>query len=265
MNSYEWKSPLAKKIQEFITIKRMAGFKYEREERLFEKFDEYCFVNGYTHRFLSREAVEGFCYGIYYEKDSTRYNKEKILSGFAEYLCNCGYEAYICPRKSAPKKGSFAPYIYTTEELSRFFRATDQYPHHPLSNRNIVDPLMFRMVYGCGLRISEALKLKLADVNLEEGTLTILHAKNNKHRKIPMADSLRQRCIEYRRQIHTFHDENMYFFPSPLGGELNKSTIYRRFREYLWSAGIHHCGHGPRIHDLRYPNLNKIQTFFKDV
>ena len=252
MNSYKWESSLAQKMQEFLTIKRMAGFKYESEERLLEKFDGYCFVNGYTEDFLSREIVEGFCYGVSYEKDSTRYNKEKILSCFGEYLCNCGYESYICPRKSAPKKGCFTPYIYTEDELSRFFQAIDTYPIHPLSNRNIVDPLMFRMVYGCGLRISEALNLKIQDVDLEEGTLTILHAKNNKDRIIPMADSIRKRCVEYKKQMHTFHDEDSYFFPSPIGGTFNKSTVYRRFREYLWSAGIHHSGHGPRIHDFRH-------------
>lgn len=252
MNRYEWKSPLAQKIKEFLTIKRRAGFKYESEERLLEKFDAYCFAQGYTHTFLSLELVEGFCYGIYYEKDSTRYKKETVLSSLAEYLCHCGYESYICPRKSAPKKGHFVPYIYTETEIQSFFRAIDTYPSHPCSNRNIVDPMLFRVLYGCGLRLSEALNLKLGDVDLEEGTLTILHAKNNKDRKIPMADSIRKRCIEYARHIHIFHDDDSYFFPSPCGGTFNKSTVYRRFREYLWSAGIHHSGHGPRIHDFRH-------------
>jgi hypothetical protein len=62
MNKYEWKSPLGKKMEEFLTVKRMAGYKYERQGRLLEKFDEYCFSNSYS--FLCREAVEGFCYGI---------------------------------------------------------------------------------------------------------------------------------------------------------------------------------------------------------
>lgn len=252
MNRYTWKSPLGEKMQEFLKIKRMAGFKYEREGRLLEKFDEYCFANGYDSGSLSRETVEGFCYGTYYEKDGTRYNKEKVLSGFAEYLCSCGHESYICPKKSAPKRSSFAPYIYTEEELSRFFRSLDQYPSHPLSNRNLVDPLMFRMIYGCGLRISEALNLRIKDVNLEEGTLAVLQSKHNKDRIIPMADSLKQRCVEYTKQLHTFHDEETYFFPSPHKGKFDKSTVYRRFREYLWDAGIHHSGHGPRIHDLRH-------------
>jgi len=252
MNSSDWKSPLAKRIKEFITIKKMAGFKYERQERLLKGFDEYCFNNGHTDSYLSREAVEGFCYGIHYEKNSTRHSKEKILRDFAKHLCDCSEDAYICPIKSAPRKSNFVPYIYTEEELSRFFQAIDQYPFSSRSNRNIVDPLMFRMIYGCGLRISEALNLKIINVNLDQGTLTILNAKSNKDRTIPMAESLKQRCFKYKMQMHALHDEEFYFFPSPFGGKFDKSSVYRRFREYLWSAGIHHSGHGPRIHDFRH-------------
>jgi integrase/recombinase XerD len=40
-------------------------------------------------------------------------------------------------------------------------------------------------------------------------------------------------------------------------------NVYRNFRRYLDKAGIAHTGHGPRVHDFRYPNFYKIQTFFK--
>lgn len=252
MINYEWKTSPGKKMQEFLNLKRVTGFKYERPERLLQRFDEYCFLNGYTDDHLSREAAEGFCYGIYYEKSATRYGKELILNSFARYLRDCGYDAYICFKKSMPKKNPLPPYIYTEEELNHFFHAIDQYPANPLSNRELVDPLMFRMVYGCGLRISEAFSIKLRDVNLSEGALKILQAKNNKDRIIPMAGSLKSRSIEYVKRVHLFLDENAYFFPSPLGGKLDRSTVYRRFREYLWAAGIPHTGHGPRIHDLRH-------------
>ena len=55
------------------------------------------------------------------------------------------------------------------KELRDFFRAVDHYPSHPLTNRHLVDPLLFRMMYGCGLRLGEALLLKLGDVDIEQG------------------------------------------------------------------------------------------------
>jgi integrase/recombinase XerD len=251
-NKYAWNSGLAGQMQKFLTLKRMSGFKYEPEERLMEKFDQFCYETGFSGQALTREVVDGFCYGIHYEKGRTRYNKEKLLHGFAEYLSSNGFESYICPKKSAPRKKTFEPYIYTEDELNRFFQAIDGYPPHPLSNRQLVDPLMFRMIYGCGLRISEALNLKFEHVDMEEGTITILQSKNNKDRRIPMAASLIKRSRKYREDMHMFSGNDTYYFKSPLGGRLDLSTAYRRFRDYLWSAGIPHSGHGPRIHDLRH-------------
>jgi len=252
MNNYIWKSSLADNIQEYLVLKRMAGFKYKRQGRMMEMFDQYCYDIGFNGDRLNAELVNGFCYGVYYEKASTRYNKEKLLSGLAEHLCLIGYPSYICSRKSAPKKQPFTPYIFSKEELCKFFQAVDKYSSHPLSNRHLVDRIMFRLIYGCGLRLSEALNLKLKDVDINEGTLLILQSKNNRDRKIPMAISLVNRCKKYNVDMHLFSNENAHYFKSPFDRRLDNSTAYRRFREYLWSAGIPHSGRGPRIHDLRH-------------
>lgn len=252
MNNYVWKSKLADHMQDYLELKRMAGFKYKNQERMMEVFDQYCYDIGFTSVRLNAELVDGFCYGVYYEKASTRYQKEKLLSGLAEYLCIAGYPSYICPRKSAPKRRPYTPYIYSEKELEKFFQAIDRFPPHPLSNRHIVDHLMFRLIYGCGLRLSEALNLKLKDVDVSKGTLIIFQSKNNKDRKIPMAESLINRCRKHNKEMHLFSDENAYYFKSPLERRLDRSAAYRRFREYLWSAGIPHSGQGPRIQDFRH-------------
>ncbi len=261
MNKYVWKSKLADQMQEFLMLKRMAGFKYKTQGRMMEMFDQYCYDIDFNSNQLNPELVNGFCYGTYYEKPSTRHTKEKLLSGLGEYLCTIGHESYICARKSTPKKHLYTPHIFSEDELGKFFHAIDIYPSHPLSNRHMVDSLMFRMIYGCGLRLSEALNLKLKDVSIPEGTLVILQSKNNKDRKIPMAASLVNRCKKYNEEMHIFSNEKTYYFKSPFERRLDNSAAYRRFREYLWKAGIPHSGHGPRIHDLRYPNKNNIQTF----
>jgi len=47
MNNYIWKSKLAPHLQEYLSLKRMAGLKYEWQGRLLEKFDEYCYNTGF--------------------------------------------------------------------------------------------------------------------------------------------------------------------------------------------------------------------------
>ena len=55
-------------------------------------------------------------------------------------------------------------------------------------------PLLFRMLYGCGLRISEALALLKSDVDLKDGVLHIRHGKNDRERIVPMSVSLTEEC-----------------------------------------------------------------------
>jgi integrase/recombinase XerD len=251
-SKYRWKSSLAVQMQMFLKLKKMSGFKYEQQSKLMESFDSYCTKTGFLGKALTRRLADGFCYGIYYERDSTRYDKERLLREFGKYLCQNGHKSYICPKISGPKKRVFEPYIYSEEELDRFFKAIDGYPSHPLSNRHLVDPLMFRMIYGCGLRVSEALNLKLENIDTKEGTITILGAKNGKDRKIPMAGSLTGRCKNYLKDMHTLSGNDTYYFKNPSGCRLDRSTAYKRFRDYLWSAGISHSGHGPRIQDFRH-------------
>ena len=108
------------------------------------------------------------------------------------------------------------------------------------------------MLYGCGLRISEAVNLKLNDVDLKQGTLFIRDTKFGKERMVPMAETLTKRCRLYSGIIHNFESCNAFFFPSPYGGHYKGSTIYKLFRGVLWKAGISHSGKGPRLHDIRH-------------
>jgi integrase len=98
----------------------------------------------------------------------------------------------------------------------------------------------------------EALRLTVGDVDLEQGVLRISQAKNNKERFVPMAESLTKCCMEYKKIMHENSTDSDYFFPGFHGGCYSNSTIYVRFRQYLWKAGISHTGRGPRLHDFRH-------------
>jgi integrase/recombinase XerD len=76
---------------------------------------------------------------------------------------------------------------------------------------------------------------------------------------------------EYLRNYYKLNQSNLksggYFFPSKIGKAYTVSAFYTTFRKCLWKAKISHggIGNGPWVHDLSYPNLYKIQTFFKYV
>ena len=106
----------------------------------------------------------------------------------------------------------------------------------------------------CGLRSSEARSLKVADVDLERGILTINQSKNGNSRLVPMSDSLTERCQIFSKQVHLHSSAEDYYFPVLEGKPMQKRILYHNFRRFLWKAGISHggIGRGPRIHDFRH-------------
>jgi integrase len=114
-------------------------------------------------------------------------------------------------------------------------------------------PVIFRILYGCGLRVSEVVHLKYKDVNLEDGILTIREAKTDKDRLIPLSNSVNQSCIDYAEKIW-WEKDNEYFFLAPDRTMISTMTVYQRYRRYLDAAGISHGGKGkgPRLHDIRH-------------
>ena len=248
---YQWKSDMADKLQAFLREMKMTGFTFKKQERELQHFDAYYYHNGYSGIRLTKPMVDAFIY-VEYEKPITYYTKEIVLNSFACFLHKQGYSVYVPVIKSAPKKCPHIPYIFTRKELQQLFTAIDSYPIAKYNNRNTIDPVFFRLLYGTGLRVSEALHLQLKDVNLEDGILTIRHAKNNKDRLVPIAQSIAKRMSELAMKIHRFSDTTSYFFPNTVGNAIDQSTIYCRFRDYLLMADISHTVAGPRVHDFRH-------------
>lgn len=115
-------------------------------------------------------------------------------------------------------------------------------------------PVLFRLLYGCGLRLSEALKLRVQHVDLKDGILSVMDGKFNKDRLVPMSENCLTRCRTYAQRVHPLSNEQAYFFPSPSGAQITTGNVYKNYRRFLWQAGISHggWGKGPRLHDMRH-------------
>ncbi|MDF2646994.1 MAG: phage integrase [Paenibacillus sp.] len=114
--------------------------------------------------------------------------------------------------------------------------------------------MLMRMLYGCGLRISEALSLTMTNVDLREGIIAVEHSKFNNSRLVPMSESLVKCCASYISHMNFPPSYEGGFFPSPGTGMYQPVSVYARFRYFLEQAGIEHGGRGkgPRLHNLRH-------------
>ena len=94
-------------------------------------------------------------------------------------------------------------HVLSDDEISAFFNDIDSYSPEikapPFLRLSTEYKVIFRLIYCCGLRISEARKLKWSDADLEAGTLKIMQSKGHKDRLIYMSEDLVVLMKEYRR------------------------------------------------------------------
>lgn len=107
-----------------------------------------------------------------------------------EYLDSLGYKVYFLLEQRGMWIASFVPYIFVHEQIQALLAAVNNTKSAD-DRRNIQNslPVIFRKLYGCGLRVSEVLKLQTKDVNLADGILTIKEAKMDRNRLIPLQAS----------------------------------------------------------------------------
>lgn len=250
---YQWRSDLSGMMASFLNEKRMTGYKYSNQKKWLLRFDNYYDRNGYTGIRITKSMVDDFIYSAP-EQRSTHYVKERLLRDFALFLVRQGcQEVYIAQVKSAPvKKCSHIPYIFTEKEMRHIFTAVDSWEDSFYTNRHLVDPVLFRLLYATGMRVSEALHIMVKDFDGINCVLTVYHAKNYKDRLIPIMPSLADRIGKFINVFHKYSPDTAYLFQSPRKGKMDNSTVYRRFRQYLQCANIPHTDAGPRVHDLRH-------------
>lgn len=242
-------------IRSHVDLKQAIGYKYEVEAAHLKRFDRYLVENYPLATSLTKEIVLNWCRKKSYEAQANQCTRAGILRQFTKYLDSIGVEAYILPKGYFPSEKPYVPYIYTQDELSRFFAQTDQcHENYEFPDRHRIMPVFFRMIYLCGLRVSEARLLKVGDVDLENGILSIQHSKTDNSRLVPMSNALAERCSLYAKKVHPFPVSNHYFFPALGGKPITIGNVYKNFRKFLWQAGISHRGrgHGPRVHDFRH-------------
>ncbi|UOF91052.1 tyrosine-type recombinase/integrase [Fodinisporobacter ferrooxydans] len=254
--SRRYKSSLSVPIEGYIAEKQALGYAFKKGTALLKNFDSYAHSHNLTEAVLSKQLVMEWTARKPNESLSTQCGRISLLRGLAEYMNRVGYSAYVYPKAmNTVNRYTYIPYIFSNNEVKRIFEGCDQFPPNNCTpNRHLVLPLLLRMLYGCGLRISEAVQLTIQDVDLKNGSLYIRNTKFNKERILPMSESLKERCREYCKTADIGKLGNPYFFPSPYRGHYSEATLYKLFRDVLRKASISHLGRGkgPRIHDFRH-------------
>ena len=272
MRNYSFSGPFAEHIKNHVQLKQAVGYKYEAEAKHLSRFSSFTAEEYPEASILSKEIVLEWCLKKSYEAQANQCARSSILRQFATYMEGIGIDAYILPKGYYPAAQQYVPHIYTENELQRFFHQTDQcYYVGECPYRHLIMPVFFRMVYVCGLRSSEARLLKVENVDMDAGILSIHHSKKDNSRLVAMSDELTGRCRNYFENVHNLSKGADWFFPGLNGKPMTVGNVYHNFRRFLWRAGISHGGRGkgPRVHDFRHTYachcLKKLVMEGKDI
>lgn len=245
-------------VNTYILEKRSLGLKFDKEAQVLRRIVALQMRLDQGAPLLSKETVFTWIEKTHWESELNRSHRISIIRCLGKYMVRMGYKAHVIPTKITPVQSyNYLPYIFSDKELKALLTSIDTIcKKTPSEHASLVFPLLFRMLVGCGLRITEALSIEKQSVDLVKGTILLINTKNDKERIVPMADSLCEACRKYAFKIKLVRNanESKYFFPNPSGNAYTSDTAYARFRQALWLAGISHGGRGkgPRLHDLRH-------------
>ena len=259
---------LSTAITALVAEKRAVGYKYHAEQQVLTRFEAFNRSQFPGLETLTEAPVQAWigaalCRGV---TPATLQSLVAPLRELARWLGRRGVAAYLLPPAALPRPARYVPHIYTDRELAALFTQTDRCHYcSQVPLRHLVMPVLFRTIYACGLRCSEARLLRLGDVDIDAGVLQIRDAKGGKDRQVPVCEALRARLTGYHAQTAGQPGRQEWFFPGSGGRPLTLGNVGHNFRRFLWQARISHGGrgHGPRVHDLRHTfAVNNLRKWF---
>src|SRR5208282_61457 len=236
-------------LDAFVEHKRNLGYQYNTQRDNLQRFSRFTLKYNIENKVLSKQLVIDWTSRRKNETAKYWAHRNSDLRKFAVYLQNLGHDVFIPPKCYKTGHDEYIPYIFTHEEIERLLHVVDSIKPHPLSNKHASYPLLFRLLYCCGLRISEALKTKISDVDVDTGVLFIRESKFGKDRIVPMSAPIADMFTRYHALFNKNNAPGDYYFRNKNGTPLTHDRVYDVYRELLWKAGISHGGKGkgPRL------------------
>ncbi|MDQ2087764.1 hypothetical protein RBH29_15140, partial [Herbivorax sp. ANBcel31] len=141
----------------YIDEKHALGYSFNKGESMLKRFDAFLQTQNHSQINLPRDLVIEWCKQSPNETINNRARRISLLRGLAEYMNRIGYPAYILPKGMVTiDRYAYQPYIFSNEEIRRILVACDNYsPSATSPYRHKIIPLLMRILYGCGLRVSE--------------------------------------------------------------------------------------------------------------
>lgn len=257
-----FKSPLADGINAFLAAKRALGRKYETDDRSLRLLDQFLVDRGIQAvEEITSEVVDAFMAS----RPRVEPRSYNALLGVV-----CRLFAWLASRKMLARspvrsrsrrevQGRLA-HIFDAREARQLLEVASGLPDKSRAKlRGATYHAIFALLYGLGLRVSEATHLTVGDLDLKRNVITVRAAKFGKTRLVPfgpkMAAMLRSFLDKRFTGDAARSASSLMFSFDPNGKPISTNTIRNVFREDLLPQIGIASPNGttrPRVHDLRH-------------
>jgi integrase len=256
-------SPLAVRLERFLALKRAAGCRYDTEAYALRGLDRFLSAHvAPSDPVITRDHVCAWVARRGCESQTTRAHRLTLIRELCRFLARDDHRTAVPERHFLGiTRDHFVTRVLTRDEGRAFLRACDHLSAAPWSPlRDVVLGTLLVVLYLSGLRLGEAIRLTVDDVDLTRAVLWVRRGKFGKSRLVPVAADLCARLAACRTRVEQrlgVRPREAPFFPTPRGpvsATYSPSTVRAAFREVLRRAGIvdRSAGRRLRVHDLRH-------------
>ncbi|OXA84879.1 site-specific tyrosine recombinase XerD [Flavobacterium hercynium] len=188
---------------------------------------------------ISDETIQQFIYHV--SKEVNPRSQARIISGLKSFFSYLVFEDYRVDNPleliESPKTGRKLPDTLSIDEIDSLIAAIDLSSNEGERNRAMLETL-----YGCGLRVSELVSLKISDLFFEEGFVKVT-GKGNKERFVPIGNLTKKYILIYQNNIRTSLNiekgcEDTLFL-NRRGNQLTRAMIFTIIKDLAVKIGLH--------------------------
>ena len=187
---------------------------------------------------ITSEIIQQFIYDV--AKKVNERSQSRLISGLRSFFNYLVFEDYIKGNPleliESPKIGRKLPDTLSEEEIDHIIKAIDLSKPEGERNRAMLETL-----YGCGLRVSELINLKLSDLFFDEGFIKVT-GKGDKQRFVPIIDITQKYINIYRNEIRIHlniqsgHEDTLFL--NRRGKQLTRAMIFTIIKQLAEKIGL---------------------------
>jgi site-specific recombinase XerD len=261
-------SVLASAMQQLLALRQSLGYQDKTFTALLASFDRFVSTREQTDPWLTRDIVEAWVSNESKLKARSRAHRYSALRVLGRFIAHQYPQTYV-PGPTPGLTSTFRPHIYTPAEIQALLEeAARLTPVGSLRPRTFVT--LIGLLYCTGLRVSEALALRLADVDLQEGLLIIRNTKFHKSRAIPLQPDVTQALgayVDARQRYRHRTDPEAPLFVNEWRRRCSYPVVGATFLGIARRTGIRGAPgqRGPRLHDARHSfAVHRLLAWYRD-